>query len=261
MLSHCYFQQWAVPLFSTSPFPSLCALYLWSSTCWLINCCATWMENTGSLIKGFDEQRQCCWLVLQFVPQQEQSQVNRFFESQTLLWRVQRLGRWGWKGKLPGLCPAGTAEQCWVVLRVRTAVLPPPHLVLLLTWRWKNHGLNELSGFRWPAFHPPLSSWSCGVWLGLCVQSGFFQEFSWVQPCFLLCCCSWVSSGDAAAPSPALWLPGQQQPHLPVPHWGPDLSTVPAQTPSLVCFSIQFCDNLAFGLTVSTENTCMLWVS
>lgn len=147
-------------------------------------------------------------------PNRNSLRLTACFESQTLLWRVQRLGRWGWKGKLPGLCPAGTAEQCWVVLRVRTAVLPPPHLVLLLTWRWKNHGLNELSGFRWPAFHPPLSSWRWVSDLDFVCSLGFFRNFPESSLGFAVllflgeqwrCCCSFscpVAARAAAAPSP-----------------------------------------------------------
>lgn len=44
-------------LFPISPFPSLWALYLWSSTCCLTNYCSTWIGKTGSLIKDFNEQR------------------------------------------------------------------------------------------------------------------------------------------------------------------------------------------------------------
>lgn len=51
MLSHYYFQQQQMSLFSISPFPSLCGLHLWPSSCLLTNYFVTWMGKTGSLIK------------------------------------------------------------------------------------------------------------------------------------------------------------------------------------------------------------------
>lgn len=190
---------------------------------------------------------------------------------------VQRLGRWGWKVKdartLPCWHSWAGGEWCW---EVRDRLPWFNFSAWLCCWTGGVRAMpwmQELSGFRWSTFHPPLSSWrrSCGVWLGhtLCAV-WLSQECSCIPPSLWLCCSSRVSRGDAAAPSSAHWgwgLPAQQQPHLyPSSSGGtwPQLcpsTGSPRLTPSPVCFSIQICDNLTFLLTVSTENICVLWIS
>lgn len=151
---------------------------------------------------------------------------------------VPRWRRWGWKVKAVSTLPCWHSWEgggWWWEVRdwlwwynFSTWFCCRAGGVRTMPWMQEQ----ELSGFRWPTFHLPLFSWrrSCGVWLGhtLCAVR-LLQEFSWIRPSVLLCCYSWVSSGDAAAPSAAQGgrgLPGQQQPHLPVPQEGPDLSVI-----------------------------------
>lgn len=163
-----------------------------------------------------------------------------------------------WKVKAARTLPCWHSRAgggwCWEV-RDCIEVVQLLSLVLLLNWRCQNHALSAGAGAQWfqvTHFPPTPVLTKKELWC-----------LSWTH---FMCCSSWVSRGDAAAPSAAQWgFQGSSSPIcISAPQGEPELSPVPAQVlPGChqpVCFSIQVCDNLAFAVTVSAENLCVLWI-